>query len=399
MNFIEQYLDANLRPHLRSIDEWIFNKTPLQHNLIYSSFDIRNSGFKIVPIDANLFPAGFNNLSDVTIKLAQLKMQKFCRDNQYDTKNAIIIAESHTRNHFYFESLINLRRILSIYFNHVVFAHLGDEDIIAQTHHDIDITLYALRSLNSQNQVIVLNNDLTDGLVESLQALEGCVIPPIALGWYQRKKTSFFAIYQKLVMEFAHEFGIDAFYLTSLVKNCSNINFKSSAGIDCIAMNTEKALHLLRDKYKEHDVKLEPYVIIKSNSGTYGMNVMAARSGDDIYHMNKKRKAKMNSGKGGVITSDVIIQEGIETIETYNDLTAETMVYSIGAEPVSFIYRMHDTRDSKSNLNSPGMTFQEIDPNLYGKQFAYHSLVSRLSNLALILEINQHGDDVKYDNT
>ena len=28
----------------------------------YSSFDIRDSGFKLGPVDANIFPAGFNNI-------------------------------------------------------------------------------------------------------------------------------------------------------------------------------------------------------------------------------------------------------------------------------------------------------------------------------------------------
>jgi len=31
---------------------------------LYSSVDIRVSGHKIVPVDTNIFPAGFNNLSE-----------------------------------------------------------------------------------------------------------------------------------------------------------------------------------------------------------------------------------------------------------------------------------------------------------------------------------------------
>ena len=37
--------------------QWIKYPAPF-----YSSIDIRNSGFKIAPVDTNLFPAGFNNL-------------------------------------------------------------------------------------------------------------------------------------------------------------------------------------------------------------------------------------------------------------------------------------------------------------------------------------------------
>lgn len=31
--------------------------------IFYSSLDVRRSDFKIAPVDANCFPAGFNNLS------------------------------------------------------------------------------------------------------------------------------------------------------------------------------------------------------------------------------------------------------------------------------------------------------------------------------------------------
>ena len=30
----------------------------------YCSVDLRNAGFKLAPVDTNLFPGGFNNLSD-----------------------------------------------------------------------------------------------------------------------------------------------------------------------------------------------------------------------------------------------------------------------------------------------------------------------------------------------
>jgi glutamate--cysteine ligase len=387
MTFISNYLTEKLHKKQSSIIEWIASKIPQKHKLIYSSIDIRNSGYKIVPIDANLFPAGFNNLSLESIDQAQQELAKFCKDSDHPKDEAIIIAESHTRNTFYLDSLINLEKILSGYFATTTYAHLGDEDLEAKTFSGEIIMLKALKSLEISKQLVILNNDLTDGTTKLLESISELVIPPIKLGWHQRKKTSFFEIYHKIVNEFAKEFQIDEFYLTSLVKNCSNINFKTSTGIDCIATNTEKTLHLLRDKYKQHDIKLEPYVIIKSNSGTYGMSVMAAKSGEDIYQMNKKRRNKMSAGKGGIITNEVMIQEGIETIEKYQDLTAETMAYSVAAKPVSLIYRTHENKDSKSNLNSPGMRFSEIKNGQIKSKYWCHNLVTHLSNLALIQEI------------
>ena len=36
----------------------------------YCSVDLRNSGFKLAPVDTNLFPGGFNNLSNEMLPLA-----------------------------------------------------------------------------------------------------------------------------------------------------------------------------------------------------------------------------------------------------------------------------------------------------------------------------------------
>ena len=36
----------------------------------YSSVDVRNAGFKLAPVDTNLFPGGFNNLAEEMFPLA-----------------------------------------------------------------------------------------------------------------------------------------------------------------------------------------------------------------------------------------------------------------------------------------------------------------------------------------
>ena len=65
--------------------------------------------------------------------------------------------------------------------------------------------------------------------------------------------------------------------------------------------------------------------------------------------------------------------ERIETIEKYQDLTAETMAHSVAAKPVSLIYRTHENKDSKSNLNSPGMRFSEIKNGQIKSKYWCHS--------------------------
>ena len=49
----------------QKIEGWFRNQWLKYPPPFYSSIDIRNSGFKIAPIDTNLFPAGFNNLKKI----------------------------------------------------------------------------------------------------------------------------------------------------------------------------------------------------------------------------------------------------------------------------------------------------------------------------------------------
>ena len=58
-----QYLEKHFLTHQVEIECWLrseWHKTPPP---FYCSVDLRNAGFKLAPIDTNLFPAGFNNLN------------------------------------------------------------------------------------------------------------------------------------------------------------------------------------------------------------------------------------------------------------------------------------------------------------------------------------------------
>ena len=45
------------------IDRWIESACAGVFVPLYSSVDLRVSDYKLVPVDTNIFPAGFNNLS------------------------------------------------------------------------------------------------------------------------------------------------------------------------------------------------------------------------------------------------------------------------------------------------------------------------------------------------
>jgi hypothetical protein len=71
----------------------------------YCSVDLRNSGFKLAPVDTNLFPGGFNNLATemlpLAVQAAMAAIEKYCPD----AKNLLLIPERHTRNTFYLQNV------------------------------------------------------------------------------------------------------------------------------------------------------------------------------------------------------------------------------------------------------------------------------------------------------
>ena len=105
-------IEQTLLDQQSSIETWFrkqWRKTPAP---FYASVDLRNAGFKLAPVDTNLFPAGFNNLNvafmPLCIQATQSALEHICPD----ANQVLIIPENHTRNTAYFESLAMLQEIL-----------------------------------------------------------------------------------------------------------------------------------------------------------------------------------------------------------------------------------------------------------------------------------------------
>ncbi|HEX5486326.1 MAG TPA: glutamate--cysteine ligase, partial [Limnobacter sp.] len=93
----------------------------------YSSVDVRNAGFKLAPVDTNLFPGGFNNLAPemmpLAIQAAMSAVEKICPD----AKSMVLIPERHTRNTFYLTNVARLASILKQTGLNVRLGSVSDE--------------------------------------------------------------------------------------------------------------------------------------------------------------------------------------------------------------------------------------------------------------------------------
>jgi len=104
-------LEQRVLESMPAIERW-FRLEWMEHTPpFYTSVDLRNAGFKLAPVDTNLFPGGWNNLTPemlpLAVQAAMAAIEKICPD----AKNLLVIAENDTRSTFYLANLLQLKRI------------------------------------------------------------------------------------------------------------------------------------------------------------------------------------------------------------------------------------------------------------------------------------------------
>ena len=249
--------------------------------------------------------------------------------------------------------------------------------------------------------MVLLNNDLSAGAPQILQRIDQPVVPPLAAGWYNRRKSHHFTAYSAIAEQFAALVGIDPWLIDPYFGVCGEINFQERAGEECLASNVDALLGRIGAKYAEYGIEEPPFVIVKADAGTYGMGIMTVRSAEDVVGLNRKQRNKMAVVKEGLEVSAVIIQEGVPTFESIDDAIAEPVVYMIDRFVVGGFYRVHTARGKDENLNAPGAQFVPLAfespciPELNApadcapNRFYAYGVVARLAQLAAAIEIEE----------
>ena len=367
-----QNLERIILNNQTTIESWFRNAWRDVQIPFYASVDIRNSGYKIAPVDTNLFPSGFNNLNSSFESLCIHAAQMAIEHTQLPIDKILIIPENHTRNLFYLENIASLQSIIQKAGFEVRIGTLM-EDLTTPTRIELDssntVLLEPIR--RDQNRILVdnfnpdlilLNNDLTGGEPDMFKNIEQKITPPTSLGWSSRLKSNHFNFYQKVAKEFAELIGVDPWLIDPMFRNCGKVDFMKREGVDCLSSIVKSLLEPINTKYNEHDVDYDPFVMVKADAGTYGMGVMSIRSQDEISELNRKERTRMATTKEGQKVSRVIIQEGVYTHETWGDeeTVAEPVVYMMDRQVVGGFYRVHGKRTTSQNLNTPGMRFEPL---------------------------------------
>ncbi|MCH9799215.1 MAG: glutamate--cysteine ligase [Betaproteobacteria bacterium] len=408
-------LEKRMLASMPDIEHW-FRTQWLEHSSpFYASVDLRNSGFKLAPVDTNLFPAGFNNLNpeflSLSVQAAMVAVEKICPE----AHRLLIIPENHTRNTYYLQNVIALSHLLKAAGLDVRIGSISPEitepttlaaqegntlllEPIVREGNRIKLKNATLGDFDSC--AILLNNDLSGGIPDILKNLEQDLIPPLHAGWHTRRKTNHFAAYNQVIAEFADMLKIDQWLLNPYFESCEGIDFNSGTGEECLAIKVESLLKRIQKKYDAYGIEQVPYVIIKANAGTYGMGIMSVKSADEVRGLNRKKRNKMSVIKEGQQVTEVIIQEGVYTFESIDGAVAEPVVYMMDHFVIGGFYRVHTSRDADENLNAPGAHFAPLAfekpctlpdctdaPDTIPNRFYAYGVVARLALLAAAIEL------------
>lgn len=405
-------LEKRMLEAMPRIEHW-FRSQWLEHaSPFYASVDLRNAGFKLAPVDTNLFPGGFNNLNPdflpLCVQATMAAIEKVCPE----AHRLLLIPENHTRNTYYLRNVAALCTILKQAGLDVRIGSINPEitePTLLETQDGCRILLEPVKRVGNRlvldgfdSCAVLLNNDLSGGIPDILQNIEQNLIPPLHAGWATRRKSQHFDAYNRVASEFAQMLEIDEWLLNPYFETCSEIDFQARTGEECLAAKVDSLLTKIRAKYKEYGVEQEPFVIVKADAGTYGMGIMTVKSAGDVRGLNRKQRNKMSVIKEGQEVSEVILQEGVYTFESINDAVAEPVVYMMDHFVVGGFYRVHTGRAIDENLNAPGMHFVPLAfetsctlpdvnraPDAVPNRFYAYGVVARLALLAAAIELEE----------
>lgn len=364
-------INSKLHKHFCSSNErlasWYCQQIKSMGHPIYSSYDIRDSGFKISNVDANIYPAGFNNICQTDRDHAGDLAQKYINEHYSSAKRIALLTEEHTNNPYYWDNVASIRGILQEAGKQVLVCipKILDQPLLLKSATGLEIEVQSGFGDSSamkdfRPDLVISNNDFSQPHEEWAKSIDCPINPPRGLGWHQRKKSRYFKFYNQLVEEFSNLVEMDPFLMNVKTENLSRFNLEEESSLVKLADSVDSMIEGLQHEYEKRKITDKPFVFIKNNSGTYGLAVIRVASGKEVLQWNYKSRKKMKAAKGGREVEDVIIQEGIPSRVQNEGASAEPVIYMIGGDLAGGFLRSHAEKDATESLNSPGAVFKRL---------------------------------------
>jgi glutamate--cysteine ligase len=383
--------------------EWMEHTPPF-----YTAVDVRNAGFKLAPVETNLFPGGFGRLTDAMLPLAvqaaMAAIEKICPE----AKNLLLVPDSRLDDPDY---RLNLERLTQVFTQAGLNVRLGSADPAIQAPQEYagsGATPLRLEPLLRQRGrvglkdfdpcTILLNTDLAGGVPKMLTSVhEQYLLPPLHAGWSTRRRSTHFRAYDEVAKKFAKLLGMDPWLINPMVASVET--GAGLAGSEALQTQADQLLQKVRRKYKEYGITEKPFLIAKADHGPDGFGMRTVRDAKDLAGL------APDTPEG----SAVILQEGVPTFERVDDAVAEPVVYMIDRYVVGGFYRAHAGRGFDEPLNAPGARIVPLgfaDAGVLPKpgvrpgasapnRFYMYGVVARLAMLAAAYELEATDPDAE----
>ena len=379
----------------KELDEWFLQKLENIEMPIYASVDVRYSGWKVSVVDANYFPAGFNNIPEESISNLSKSFKEYVELKFNCVSHIHLFPESHTRNTAYIENILKIRNlILKAGFKVTVGSpELNGYTLLEGITEDIEldhVTINEEDILQIEGIVpdlILLNNDLTGGLIGGLS---GVVLPSVNLGWYKRRKSNHYQILEKIVGEVSDLLKIDSWLLMPMWFVSEEKCLELDTCINKLSNDIDLMIDRIKIKYNQYGIDSEPLVFIKNDRGTYGLGIISIKSGKEIKNLSKRMIKRLTYGKGGSSAENFLIQEGVPTSLNSESSVIEPVGYTIGGRESVWFFRSNSKKNKFENLNSSSSYFLQKNQLAKGvvdeKRMKLFDFISKLSYLAMGME-------------
>ncbi len=374
---IQAHLHDQICLNYEELQKWFRNYTRELAYPVYSSYDIRDAGYKITNVDANIYPAGFNNICPTDKETSVDLFKKYIEKHyKFSVKKILLVTEEHTKNVYYLENVGTIADLLTQAGYEVRLAFPKDlpevltlESVTGRKLHFGSGYQNSAWVKDFGPDLVLSNNDFSNSLEDWAANLTTPMNPPRELGWYQRKKSRYFMNYNRLANEFAATIKVNPFLLRVETEEFSEFDINSDESRDRLADKVDQFLTDLKTKYATEKIAQEPFCFVKNNAGTYGLGVVKVNSAQEIKEWTYNARKKMKAAKGGRSIEQVIIQEGIPSVVTSELSAAEPVIYMIGCELAGGFLRTHAEKSSTESLNSPGAVYKKLCvTDLYDKR-------------------------------
>ncbi len=400
MSFVKSTLLKKYNPQiLEKLTEALKALIPNCGMPLYTSIDLRDSGSRLVAVDVNLFPAGFNNLSNIAIEKGAKEFRDFLQAKlpQKSSWKLGLVPESHTNNEGYLYHLLTLKSLLEKAGAEIRLAWSGMPipKPWELKFNQSSLLYYPLASVADWSDAIVLNHDLSGGPLEALKDYHKAIYPNPELGWYKRRKSEHFGIALKVLKNLSAkvpELDIHDFMAESIA--VTQLDFSKKEDVDRLISEASTFLEKIKQKKSQSEKSEKPFVYIKNDSGTYGLGIWSFSTLEELKDATKALQKTFARGKQGTQVRRVILQEGIPTrllVSEGDHVEFEPVVYSVNGNKIGSFFRYsYSVKEAlgESNLNRPGSWFEESSryPEDHIEMRGLYTFVALLHSVSAALE-------------